>query len=126
MPGADSRRMRRESGFTLVEVVAVMVVMGILLAVAVGFSTSARVRASDAAAKSNIEVALPAMQGYYLDNGTFTGMTLRRLQRDYSPGIANITVVSAGAATFCVRSRVDGRSWFLAGPSADITSTRCR
>ena len=85
-----------------------------------------RVRANDAAAKSNIDVALPAVQAYYLDNGAYTGMTLRRLQTAYSRGVRNITIVAARATTYCVRSTVAGRSWYKAGPSGPITTTRCR
>ncbi|MGH3137479.1 MAG: prepilin-type N-terminal cleavage/methylation domain-containing protein [Gaiellaceae bacterium] len=116
---------RNEDGFTLVEMLVVVVVMAILVAVAVGFSTSARVRAGDVAAKSNIDVAVPAFQAYNLDHGTFTGMTLAGLQSSYSKGVQGIEVVSAGASGYCVRSTVDGRSWFKNGPSSPITTTSC-
>src|SRR3989337_994870 len=102
---------RNEEGFTLVEMLVVVIIMAILVAIAVGFSTSARVRADDAAAKSNIDVAVPAFQAYNLDNGTFTGMTLAILQSSYSKGVQGIEIVSAGAAGYCVKSTVDGRSW---------------
>ena len=126
MPAADSAHVARaEDGFTLVEMLAVMVVMAILLAIAVGFQTGARVRAGDAAAKSNIDVAVPAFQAYNLDNGTFTGMTLAILQSSYSKGVQGIEVVSAGAAAYCVKSTVEGRSWFKSGPTGPITTTSC-
>jgi hypothetical protein len=99
--------------------------MAILVAIAVGFSTSARVRAGDVAAKSNIDVAVPAFQAYNLDNGTFTGMTLAILQSSYSKGVHGIEIVSAGSSRYCVKSTVDGRSWFKNGPSAPITMTSC-
>lgn len=117
---------RNEDGFTLVEMLAVMIVMAILIAIAVGFQAGARVRAADAAAKSNIAVSVPAFQTYALDNGAYTGMTLRRLQTTYSRGIRNITVVSARATTYCVRSTVEGRNWYKAGPRGSITTARCR
>lgn len=126
-PRADGPSMRAEDGFTLLEMLAVMIVMGVLVAVAVGFGAGARTRTSDTAAKSNIDVAVPAIHTYYLDNGTYTGMTLRRLQDTYSRGIQNITVVSARGEAYCVRSSVSGSStWYKAGPSGVITKTRCR
>lgn len=116
---------RDENGFTLVEMLVVLIVMAILLAIAVGFSTAGRERAGDVAAKSNIDVAVPAFQAYNLDNGGFTGMTLAALQTSYGKGIQGIAVVSAGATTYCVMSTVDGHSWFKNGPSGAITTTSC-
>ena len=118
---------RNEDGFTLLEMLAVLAIMTILIAIAVGFNAGARVRAADAAARSNIQVAVPAFEAYRLDNsGTYSGMTLRRLQTTYSRGIRNIAVVSARPASYCVRSRVNGRTWYKLGPAGAITTTRCR
>ena len=117
---------RSEDGFTLVEMLAVVVVMGILLAIAVTSYMGARVRANDAAAKSNIGVAGPAFQAYYLDNGgTYMGMTTAKLRATYSTGIRNIRIISVSATTYCVRSRVNGQSWYKVGPSGAITTTPC-
>lgn len=118
--------MSRQEGYTLLEMLAVLVIVGILVAIAVGSYAGARVRATDAAAKSNIDVAVPGFQAYYLDNGTYVGMTPSRLRSRYSRGIQNIAIVSVRATTYCVRSTVDGRTWYKAGPSARITTTRCR
>src|SRR3990170_6196547 len=116
---------RNEDGFTLLEMLAVMVVMAILVAIAVGFQTGARVRAADAAAKSNIDVAVPAFHAYALDNGSFTGMTVTYLQSTYSPGIQGFHVLAADTSSYCVVSTVEGRSWYKHGPGAAITTTAC-
>ena len=124
MPAADTTRVN-EDGFTLVEMAIVLVVMAILTAMALGFSQGARERADDAAAKSNIRTAIPAIEAYRGDSGTYAGMTLAALQSQYSPGVAGITVVSAGAATYCVTAAVGGAAWFKAGPDGSITTTAC-
>jgi prepilin-type N-terminal cleavage/methylation domain-containing protein len=125
MPPADSRRMRDEHGFTLVEVLTVMIVMGILLASAIGFQVGARERAGDATARANIRTAVPAIEAYRADVGSYAGMTLATLQASYSPGIQGIAVVSAGAATYCVSAAVGGSTWFKAGPAAPVSETAC-
>ena len=117
--------MRSEQGFTLVELVVVLVIMAILLAVAVGFQASARERAADATARANLRTAVPAIEAYRSDAGTYAGMTVAALQATYSPGVEGITVVSASAAAYCVRATVNGVAWFKAGPDAPITQTVC-
>lgn len=117
--------MAREDGFTLLEMLVVMIVLTILSAVALGFSAGARESAADAAAKTNIDVAVPAMNAYALDNGGFAGMTLARLQADYSPGIRNVTILSARDSAYCATSAVDGRTWYKQGPSGPVTTAPC-
>lgn len=117
--------MRSEDGFTLIEVLTVLVIMAILLAVAVGFQTGARERASDAAAKANISSAVPAIEAFRADNGTYLGMTAVVLTSQYSPGVSGIVVVSAASHEYCVRATEGGSSWFKHGPSGQITQTAC-
>jgi prepilin-type N-terminal cleavage/methylation domain-containing protein len=107
----------REAGFTLVELVMVLVIIAILLAVALGFHMQARTRASDATAKANLRVAVPAFEAYQADNGTYAGMTLASLQATYSPGVQGIEVLSAVADDYCVRSVVGSSAWYKQGPA---------
>ena len=116
---------RREEGFTLVEMIIVMMMIAILSSIAVGFNRQARQRASDATAQSNIRVAVPAIAAYQVENGSYVGMTVPVLQSSYSPGIQGIEVLSADAAGYCVRSIVGPSSWYQNGPGAPITTTSC-
>jgi type IV pilus assembly protein PilA len=116
---------RREDGFTLVELVMVLVIVSILLAIALGFHMQARTRASDATAKANLRVAVPAFEAYRTDNGTYAGMTLASLQATYSPGVQGIEVVSATVDDYCVRSVVGSSAWYRHGPESAITTTVC-
>ena len=114
-----------EDGFTLIELVVVIVVMAILTAIAFGFSSAARERANDATARSNLRTAVPAIEAYRADADTYAGMTLAALQRQYSPGIEGISVVSAGASGYCVTASEGGVAWYKAGPNGPITQTAC-
>jgi prepilin-type N-terminal cleavage/methylation domain-containing protein len=117
---------KREHGFTLVELIVVMVLIAILTAIALGFQTGARDRGEEAAAKSNIRLAEPAFEVYQADNGgSYVGMSLAGLQAQHSPGIKGIVVLSADATSYCVRSTVGGRSWYKTGPGGQITTTAC-
>jgi prepilin-type N-terminal cleavage/methylation domain-containing protein len=124
MPTADTSRVD-EDGFTLVELLVVLVVIAILVAIAVGFQTGARERANDATAKSNIRTAMPAIEAYRADNGTYAGMTEAGLKSQYSPGVQGIVVVSTAGNAYCVRASAGGRAWFKLGPSGPITQTVC-
>jgi prepilin-type N-terminal cleavage/methylation domain-containing protein len=116
---------RNDDGFTLVEVLVVLVVIAILTAVAFGFSQGARERADDATARANIRTAVPAIETYRTDTGSYAGMTVAGLQAAYSPGVEGISVVSAGASTYCVSATAGGSTWFKAGPSSPITTAAC-
>ena len=116
---------RGEDGFTLVELIVVLTIIAILLLVAIGFTGQARERAGDATARANIRIAVPAIESYRSEEGTYSGMTLAALQASYSPGVQGIEVLSADDAGYCVRAVEAGRTWYLAGPDGDITTTAC-
>ncbi len=122
---ARVRRNEGQSGFTLIEILVVIIIIGILLAIAIPSYLSFRVRANKSAAQANVRSAIPGVEAYYADNSTYASMTLAGLQASYDAGIKNITVVSAGATTYCIRSTVGSENWYKAGPSSDITSVAC-
>lgn len=115
----------REDGFTLVELSVVITLIAILSAIALGFHLLARERASDATAQSSIRIAVPAIEAYQADNGSYLGMTVSILQSTYSPGVQGIEILSADATGYCVRSTFAGRSWYKHGPGDAITTTSC-
>lgn len=117
--------LRREDGFTLVELIVVMIIIAILLTIAIGFHTQARDRAGDATARANIRIAVPAIEAYRSDVGSYAGMTLPLLQSTYSPGVQGIEIVSADAAGYCIRASASGRTWYKDSDAGAITTTAC-
>lgn len=115
----------REDGFTLVELLVVLVIIAILVSFGLAFHYGARERASDATARSNLRTATPAFEAYRADNGGYDGMTLAALRSAYSPGIGGIAVVWTATDDYCVSSTVNGRSWWKQGPGSEITTASC-
>ena len=62
-----------EEGYSLVELVVVVVIIGILVAVVIPTFLGAKGRAEDRAAEANLRTGLVTAKTYYTDEGVFTG-----------------------------------------------------
>src|SRR6266516_2025738 len=65
----------REEGFTLIELMVVVLIIAILIAIAIPTFLGARQRAQDRAAQSNLRNALTAEKTYYTDNQVYIAST---------------------------------------------------
>ena len=66
------RRGDRGEGFTLVELMVVVLIIAILIAIAIPTFLGARKRAQDRAVQSYLRNALTAQKAYYADNEVYT------------------------------------------------------
>ena len=127
----------REHGFTLVELLVVLEIIGVLLLVAVPAYHGIETRAADASVKANIRTAIPAVEAFAADNigakgdadnkantTGYKGMTAALLRKGY-PGISStLTVVSAKttATKYCLTDAQRGRAWSALGPGVSSNS----
>lgn len=74
---------------------------------------------------TNVRAAIPAIEAYYADNGTYKGATLAVLQQRYDAAVQGIKVAKANDQTYCIESTVGGFPWHKAGPAADILPGDC-
>ena len=118
------RLSNEESGFTLIELLIVLVIIGILLAIAVPSYLGFKDRANNTAAAANVRSAIPAVETFYADNGTYVGMDLAALQA-IDAGVKVTGFGTLAIDTYCVEADVNGKVWNKNGPAAPVAEGAC-
>ncbi len=124
------KRIESEKGFTLIEMLIVIIILGILLAIAVPAYLKFRDRANDSAAQGNIRAMIPAIEAYNADNAGYASMTIggaTGLQTVYDAALKGppaVTILSKSALAYCVKS-VSGTKTYYKTQASDITTTVC-
>jgi type IV pilus assembly protein PilA len=74
------RRLRREEGFTLIELMVVVLIIAILIAVAIPIYVGLRARANDTAAKTGAVTSLKAAKAIHTDSDSYAFVTPAALE----------------------------------------------
>jgi len=92
-------RGREDEGFTLIELMVVVLIIAILIAIAIPTFLGARKRAQDKQAQSNIRIALGTEETVYTDNQQYTA-TVADLQAEEGSLVwkSGLAVVVEGAS----------------------------
>jgi type IV pilus assembly protein PilA len=119
------KRLRSEKGFTLIELLVVMIILAILMAVAIPSYLSFRDRANKSAAGADLRAAIPSVEAYFSDHGTYVGMNAANLKASYDASLSAgiISVHAATATTYCVQATAPNDTDKTAaknGPDASI------
>jgi type IV pilus assembly protein PilA len=115
------KKMQDDEGFTLIELMVVVLIIAILIAIAIPTFLGLRRRAQDRAAQSDLRNGLTAAKAFYTDNETYTGFNVAEGEATEpslnwntpaDPDYIEITQVaaqeltlqrdSASGATFCI------------------------
>jgi hypothetical protein len=82
---------------------------------------------SDAsAARADLLSAIPSVEAYFSNNGTYAGVTADELVASYDQSFPSaVQIVSASATTYCVQTTSGSATWHKAGPAARSEAGSC-
>jgi type IV pilus assembly protein PilA len=127
-----TRLASEESGFTLLELLVVVLLIGILAAIALVMFTSQKQKGEDANAKSNASSLVSAVDRCYVETGNFTQCDGQGPNDDLGntglpigAGSGHVSVTASTVNTFEVTSTSSGGHHFIVkqGPTSTQTHT---
>ena len=126
-------RAQSESGFTLVELLVVMLILGLLAAIAIPAFFNQRTKAQDAEAKSTVKTAQTALETYATDNnGSYAGADRAKLKQieptlsSASSGANAITTLTVASNAYTLTVTSDsGNTFTIARDTAGSLTYPC-
>ncbi len=109
-------RLNKDEGFTLIELMVVVLIIAILVAIAIPTFLGQRKNAQDSAAKSNVRNALATEKAYFSVNQVFTATTadLAAIEPNlFGTGADPVSVVvGTGGVSVCLTQQSAGGDYF--------------
>ncbi len=131
LPGPTAAMTRKplasEDGFTLIELVIVITIIGTLLTIMLTSYVEYQAKANSAVARANVQVLVPSIEAYYADKATYVGMTLPGLKDAYDQSIVSSVYALSDLTetSYCTSSTVGGQSWKKSGPGTVVARGAC-
>ncbi len=122
-----TKMMRNNEGFTLIELMIVIAIIGILAAIAIPQFSAYRTRSYNAAAEADLRNAATAQEAYYVDNQHYVNNPATNLYGATYGFYTSQKVTVAGTAgssqyTMTAFHESGNKTYTITGPGGSITS----
>ena len=121
-----TKMMRKNEGFTLIELMIVVAIIGILAAIAIPQFSAYRTRSFNSAAEADIRNAATAQEAYYVDNQTYVNTPSSLVGSNYGfYTTMDVSISGAAGATQYTMTAVHSsgnKTYTLSGPGGSVTA----
>lgn len=121
-----TKMMRKNEGFTLIELMIVIAIIGILAAIAIPQFSAYRTRSYNAAAEADLRNAATAQEAYYVDNQTYKPTPTSLIGSNYGLYTSmGVTLTGTAGDTQYSMTAVHSsgnKTYSLTGPGGSVTT----